>query len=133
MNKCDKEVLCNVKGIKIIVHIALLYGLLLIGNWLQAVLNIAIPGSVIGMLLLFFLLKLRIIKLDWIKEGTQLILKHLTLFFIPVTIGFIDYLELFSGRGILLLLTALLSTALVMGVSGAISQRLARRKEIQHD
>lgn len=121
------------KGIKIIVHIALLYGLLLIGNWLQAVLNIAIPGSVIGMLLLFFLLKLRIIKLDWIKEGTQLILKHLTLFFIPVTIGFIDYLELFSGRGILLLLTALLSTALVMGVSGAISQRLARRKEIQHD
>lgn len=133
MDKCDKEVFCNVKGIKIIVHIALLYGLLLIGNWLQAVLNIAIPGSVIGMLLLFFLLKLRIIKLDWIKEGTQLILKHLTLFFIPVTIGFIDYLELFSGRGILLLLTALLSTALVMGVSGAISQRLARRKEIQHD
>ncbi|WP_405103884.1 CidA/LrgA family protein [Oceanobacillus sp. FSL H7-0719] len=118
---------------KIIVHIAALYALLLIGNWIQDILSLSIPGSVIGMLLLFFLLKLKVIKFAWIKEGTQLILNHLTLFFIPVTIGFINYLELFTGRGILLLLTALFSTALVMGLSGAISQRLASRKEAQHD
>lgn len=121
------------KIMKIIVHIAALYALLLIGNWIQDILSLSIPGSVIGMLLLFFLLKLKIIKFAWIKEGTQLILNHLTLFFIPVTIGFINYLELFTGRGILLLLTALFSTALVMGLSGAISQRLASRKEAQHD
>lgn len=121
------------KIMKIIVHIAALYALLLIGNWIQDILSLSIPGSVIGMLLLFFLLKLKIIKFAWIKEGTQLILNHLTLFFIPVTIGFINYLELFTGRGILLLLTALFSTALVMGLSGAISQRLASRKETQHD
>ncbi len=128
-----KEVLWNVRVVKVIVHIAFLFGLLFIGNWIQAALDIAIPGSVIGMLVLFFLLKLGIIKIEWIKEGTQFILKHLTLFFIPVTIGFMDYLELFNGRGILLLFTALLSTALVMGISGAISQQLARKKEIQHD
>lgn len=121
------------KIMKIIVHIAALYALLLIGNWIQDILSLSIPGSVIGMLLLFFLLKLKVIKFAWIKEGTQLILNHLTLFFIPVTIGFINYLELFTGRGILLLLTALFSTALVMGLSGAISQRLASRKEAQHD
>lgn len=133
MNKCNKEVFGIVKIMKIIVHIAALYALLLIGNWIQDILSLSIPGSVIGMLLLFFLLKLKIIKFAWIKEGTQLILNHLTLFFIPVTIGFINYLELFTGRGILLLLTALFSTALVMGLSGAISQRLASRKETQHD
>lgn len=133
MNKCNKEVFGIVKIMKIIVHIAALYALLLIGNWIQDILSLSIPGSVIGMLLLFFLLKLKIIKFAWIKEGTQLILNHLTLFFIPVTIGFINYLELFTGRGILLLLTALFSTALVMGLSGAISQRLASRKEAQHD
>lgn len=133
MNKCNKEVFGIVKIMKIIVHIAALYALLLIGNWIQDILSLSIPGSVIGMLLLFFLLKLKVIKFAWIKEGTQLILNHLTLFFIPVTIGFINYLELFTGRGILLLLTALFSTALVMGLSGAISQRLASRKEAQHD
>lgn len=122
-----------VRILKITAHIALLYGMLLIGNWFQAFFGLSIPGSVIGMLLLFVLLKFNIIKLNWIKEGTQFILNHLTLFFIPVTIGFINYLELFSGRGILLLLTAVVSTALVMGISGVISQWLANRKETQHE
>lgn len=122
-----------VKVLKIIVHVALLYGMLLTGNWIQEFFRLAIPGSVIGMLLLFVLLKFNIIKIDWIKEGTQFILNHLTLFFIPVTIGFINYLDLFSGRGILLLLTAVGSTALVMGISGVISQWLANRKETQHE
>lgn len=125
--------LVKLKYIKIIIHIALLFGLLFIGDWIQASLNLSIPGSVIGMLLLFALLKLGIIKLNWIQEGTGFILRNLTLFFIPVTIGFINYLELFSGRGILLLLIAVFSTAIVMGVSGGVSQRLAKGKEVQHE
>lgn len=121
------------KLLKGLLHIGFLFGLLYIGNWVQASLSLSIPGSVIGMLLLFVLLKSRIIKLEWIKEGTQFILKNLTLFFVPVTIGFINYLELFSGKGIYLLLIAVLSTAIVMGVSGIVSQRLAKGKEVQHD
>lgn len=133
LNKDNKEVFYIMKVIKIMIHIAVLYVLLLIGEWIQQISGLSVPGSVIGMLLLFFLLQLKIIKLDWIREGTDLILKHLTLFFIPVTIGVINYLELFSGRGILLLLTALVSTGLVIGVSGGLSQHLANRKETQHD
>ena len=121
------------KILKGLIHIGFLFGLLYIGNWIQASLSLSIPGSVIGMLLLFVLLKSGIIKLEWIKEGTSFILRNLTLFFIPVTIGFINYLELFSGRGIYLLLIAILSTAIVMGVSGIVSQRLAKGKEVQHD
>lgn len=121
------------KLIKIIIHIMVLYCLLLVGNWIQASLKLSIPGSIIGMLLLFLLLKLGIIKLEWIREGTQIILKNLTLLFIPITIGFINYLELFSGRGLFLLLVIIISTVLVMGVSGAISQRLAKGKETQHE
>lgn len=121
------------KILKGLIHIGFLFGLLYIGNWIQASLSLSIPGSVIGMLLLFVLLKSGLIKLEWIKEGTSFILKNLTLFFVPVTVGFINYLELFSGRGIYLLLIAILSTAIVMGVSGLISQKLAKGKEVQHD
>ncbi|MHA6250550.1 CidA/LrgA family protein [Oceanobacillus sp. CAU 1775] len=121
------------KLFKGILHIAFLFGLLYIGNWIQASLSLSIPGSVIGMLLLFALLKFGIIKLDWIKEGTQFILRNLTLFFIPVTIGFIEYLELFSGSGLYLLLIAIISTGIVMGVSGFVSQKLAKGKDVQHE
>lgn len=116
-------------AVRIVVHILFLYGILFIGDFIQEILKIPIPGSVIGMLLFFLLLKSGIVKLAWIQEGTSLLLRHLTLFFIPVTVGFIEYLELFSGRGLLLLLTAVISTALVMGISGLVSDRLARRRE----
>ncbi len=117
--------------IRIILHIAFLYLLLFLGNAVQDIFQLSIPGSVLGMLFLFFLLKSGIVKLDWIKEGTSLLLKHLTLFFIPVTVGFMEYLDLFSGRGILLLVVTILSTALVMGLSGFVSERLVKRKEVQ--
>jgi len=119
--------------LKMLIHIGLLFVLLYIGNWIQASLGLSVPGSVIGMLLLFLLLKLGIIKLDWIREGTNVVLKHLALFFIPVNVGFINYLGLFSGSGILLLIITVISTAFVMGFSGAISQWLAKGKETQHE
>ncbi|GGN50728.1 CidA/LrgA family protein [Oceanobacillus indicireducens] len=118
---------------RIITHIFFLYALLLIGNFLQEVFHLFIPGSVIGMLLLFLLLKMGIIKIKWMEEGTSLLLRHLTLFFIPVTIGFMEYLELFKGKGIFLLLITVISTALVMGVGGAVSEQLAHGKETQHE
>lgn len=118
---------------RIITHIFFLYALLLIGNFLQEVFHLLIPGSVIGMLLLFLLLKMGIIKIKWMEEGTSLLLRHLTLFFIPVTIGFMEYLELFRGKGIFLLLITVISTALVMGVGGAVSEQLAHGKETQHE
>lgn len=120
-------------ALRIVIHIAFLYILLLVGNLVQDVFQLFIPGSVIGMLLLFLLLKLEVVKLSWIQEGTSVLLKHLTLFFIPVTIGFIEYLELFSGRGVLLLVITVISTAIVMGISGVVSEQLARRKEAQHE
>lgn len=118
---------------RIITHIFFLYALLLIGNFLQEVFHLLIPGSVIGMLLLFLLLKMGIIKIKWMEEGTSLLLRHLTLFFIPVTIGFMEYLELFRGKGIFLLVITVISTALVMGVGGAVSEQLAHGKETQHE
>lgn len=121
------------KLIKIIMHIIILYGIYLIGNWIQVALNLFIPGSVIGMVLLFIFLMTNIIKVTWIEEGSKLIINHLTLFFIPATVGVMNYFELFKGNGFLLVLIALLSTALVMALSGVVSQWLMRRKEVPHD
>lgn len=119
--------------IRVCLHIMALYVLLFIGNFLQETFQLFIPGSVIGMLLLFFLLKTKIVKLKWIEEGTSLLLRHLTLFFIPVTIGIIEYFNLFAGKGIFLVIAAVVSTALVMGTSGLISEHLAKGKEVQHE
>lgn len=121
------------KFVKIIIHIAILYGLFLIGNWIQHTFHLVIPGSVIGMILLFILLITNCMKLSWIEDGTKLFVNHLTLFFIPATVGIVNYLQLFSGKGLLLIIIVLISTGLVMGISGNISQWLVSKKELNHE
>ncbi|RKQ33531.1 CidA/LrgA family protein [Oceanobacillus halophilus] len=121
------------KIIKIITHIIILYSIFLVGNWIQQKLDLLIPGSVIGMIILFLLLLSNLIKVSWIEEGTKFMIRHLTLFFIPVTVGVISYFELFRGRGFLLVVIVILSTLLVMVSSGWISQWIVTRKEINHD
>ncbi|MBY7145019.1 CidA/LrgA family protein [Virgibacillus sp. NKC19-3] len=116
-------------GLKIIIHIAILYGIFLIGNGIAHYFNLFIPGSVIGMLLLFVLLMTGVIKAPWIDEGARAIINHLALFFIPATVGVMNYVDLFAGKGFLLVIIVLLSTVLVIVTAGHISQSLMRRKE----
>jgi|SRR5690625_2617083 len=113
---------------KICFHIIILYSFYLLGNWIQMSLNLFIPGSVIGMILLFLLLLIKGVKITWIEEGAAFLINNLPLFFIPATVGIIDYFSLFSGKGFLLIIIVLVSTAMVMSVSGRVSQRLARKR-----
>ncbi len=115
--------------ILIVLHIGVLYLFNMIGTWLKDFLNLSVPGSVIGMLLLFTLLMTNIIKVEWIEAGAQFFVSNLVFFFIPATVGIIDYFDLFKGKGILLILIALISTILVMTTSGLTSQFLAKNKE----
>src|SRR5699024_1365294 len=87
-----------------------------------------VPGSVIGLLLLFILLISNVLKVEWIEEGAQFFVNNLVFFFIPATVGVMNYFDLFKGKGILLILIVLLSTILVMGSSGLVSQSLAKDK-----
>src|SRR5699024_8575014 len=118
---------------KIIVHIVLLYCIYFLGNWIQDTFSLVIPGSVIGMIILFILLLTNLIKVSWIKEGATFVVNNLVLFFIPATVGIINYFEFFKGKGFLLIVIVLFSTLLVMISSGVTSQLIMQRKEREHD
>ncbi len=136
MNKSIKTLECFpllIRAAKTTIQILALYGIFLAGNWIQQTFNLIVPGSVIGMIIFFILLLTKGIKVTWMEEGTKLIVNHLTLFFIPATVGVINYFDLFYGKGLLVILIVLISTILVMGISARVSQRLMRKKELQHD
>jgi holin-like protein len=122
-----------IKFVKIMFHIGVLYVIYFIGVWIQQAFHLFLPGSVIGMLILFLLLITNVIKLKWIEEGTKLVVDNLALFFIPVTVGIMNYYELFAGKGFLLIVIVLISTVFVMAGSGLIGQWLFRRREVNHD
>lgn len=114
---------------QVIIHIIFLYCIYRIGNWIQTAFDLIIPGSVIGMMILFILLTTNVIKAAWIEKGANFIINNLVLFFIPATVGLINYLDFFAGPGFLLILIALFCTLLVIASSGAASQWMLGRKE----
>jgi holin-like protein len=121
------------KAAKIIGQLAVLTIFYYLGVWIQELFDLFIPGSIIGMLLLLIALLTKRIKATWVSEGANYIIKHLTLLFIPVTVGIINYLDVFTGKGILLLPIALGSTLLVILSSGAVSQYLVKRREREYE
>lgn len=119
--------------LRIIYQIAILFGVYYIGNWIQDILGLFIPGSVIGLLLMFILLSTGILHPKFIQYGSSYMVKHLVLFFIPTTVGVLNFYQLFMGKGILLIVITIISSLLVMISSGYTSQFLARGKEQAHE
>lgn len=119
----------TMKIVNSIVQIGYLYVILFVGNSIARLLHLPIPGSIIGLVLLFLLLQFHIIKLEWIELGAGLLLSELLLFFIPSAIGVIDYTALFGVQGVKAVLVIVLSAIVVMFATGFTAQLLGQRKK----
>ncbi|OKL35476.1 CidA/LrgA family protein [Domibacillus mangrovi] len=117
------------KFIKVILQMVLLYIFYIGGVWLSDRLHLPLPGSIIGLLLLWTALMLKICPLNWIESGANFILSYLPLFFIPATVGVMNYFHVFAGKGILLILIVVFSTLITMAIAGYTSQYFAGREE----
>jgi len=105
------------KIIRIIIQVFLLYLFYFVGDYLQKLLHLPVSGSIVGLLLLFVLLLLKVIPLKWIEDGATTILAYLPLFFIPATAGIVNHMDIFSGRGLLLILILIVSSALTIAAA----------------
>jgi holin-like protein len=114
--------------LRISVQILILFGIYQAGVYLQTLLGVPIPGSIIGLLLLFGMLTLKVLPVSLIEDGSRFLLKHLTLFFVPVTVGVMQYGYVFRGQGVLLIPAVLLSTILVMALTGKLFEYLMAKK-----
>lgn len=110
-----------------LVQIILLFLVYEVGVLIQEYFGLFIPGSVIGLILMFLLLTTGLLKVNWVEEGAKSMNKHLVLFFIPATVGIMNHYELFAGKGIFLIVIVLFSTILVMATAGLVSQWLVRK------
>ena len=114
--------------VRIIVQIGILNIFYYMGVGIVALLHVPLPGSVIGLLLLALSLNFKIIKVEYIQDGAGFLIGVLTLFFIPATVGVIDYPELFSTTGLLIMLAVIASTLISIYVTGLLSQMVEKKE-----
>ncbi|WP_150270189.1 CidA/LrgA family protein [Paenibacillus tepidiphilus] len=98
-------------------------------NALTPYLHIPIPGSIIGMILLFLLLESGIVRLNWVEAGASWLLAELLLFFIPSAIGVMKYTSLLEADGLQVLAVVVVGTFAVMACSGMLTGAIYKLKE----
>lgn len=98
-------------------QIFIIFTFSLIGTFISNLLPLPIPGSIIGMLLLFFALEFKLIKLAYVEKGADNLMKYLSLFFVPLTVGVIDYLDVLSTNALALIVLILVTTIVTYGIS----------------
>lgn len=107
----------------------ILLAVTLLGEIFCALIPLAIPAGIYGLVLLFVCLCLRIVKLEQIEGAADFLIEIMPLFFIPAGVGLMTrWVQL---RSLLLpVLAAIFGiTVLVMIVTGLVTQCMVRQKE----
>ncbi len=98
-----------------------------VGEVLNKVVNIPLPGSIIGMILLFVCLLFRLIKLEMIEEISKFLLEHLAFFFIPAGVGLLAYVGILKENLLPILVICFVTTFIVMIITGWTVQIIKKR------
>lgn len=118
----------SLKVFIIVCQILFIHVFLFIGIGIKYLVNIPLPASMIGLILLFIGLQIKLIKLEWVEKGATWLLAELLLFFVPSAVGIIDYEEILNLKGIETVILIAISTFIVMGATGFIAEKIYNRK-----
>lgn len=97
------------------------------GELLHYFLPLPIPASIYGIVLLFVALELKVIKVRDIRETSSFLIAVMPVMFIPAAVGLIDSWKSIGDAWLQYIVVTVLSTFIVMGVSGWITQFVIRR------
>lgn len=115
---------------KLFNQLALILGIWAAGEYISSLIQniVVIPGSIVGMLLLFLMLQFKVIKLEGIEELSNIFLDNMAIFFIPAGVSLINSLDIIASNIWVLAITILISTVIVMYFTGIVVEIMIKNK-----
>ena len=96
----------------------------LCGEFVSRFFDLPIPGNVLGMGLLLLALLTKLVDIKWLEEAAEMLLSNMALFFVPAGVGVMVYSDLIAAEWLPITLATVLSTFVVMAVTGKLAQKL---------
>lgn len=109
----------------------ILFGCLAIGELIVYLTGVKLPSSIIGMLLLTLMLKIGWVKLRWVKGISDFLVKNMGFFFVPAGVAVMMYFDLIKASFWPIMVATLVSTILVLAVTGWVHQFMRKKVRIK--
>jgi len=96
----------------------IIFGCLAVGELIVWLTGITIPSSIIGMLLLAFLLQVKLVRIEWVKGISDFLISNLGFFFVPPGVALMLYFDIIRAEFLPIMVATVVSTLLVLVVTG---------------
>ena len=97
-----------------------------IGEALKYVLPLPIPASIYGLVLMFVLLETKVLKVEAVQDAGKFLIEIMPMMFIPAGVGLLNAWDTLKP---VLIVILFVSTIVVMGVSGKVTQTMIEAEE----
>lgn len=116
---------------KVFNQLAIILGIWAIGEYISSAISsfVLIPGSIIGMIILFLMLQFKIISMESIDSISGFFLDNMALFFVPAGVSLIKSMNIIKENIIILVLAIFVTTVIVMWSTGIVVEVMMKRKE----
>lgn len=103
----------------------------LISSLFKSIINI--PGTIVGMIILFLFLQFKVIKEEMIKDVTDFLLNNMAIFFVPAGVSLIQSLGLIRDNIIVLILSGTVATVVIMLATGKVVDIMINKKMMKNN
>lgn len=105
----------------------------LIGEWCHEVIPLPIPASIYGLIFMLVGLVCGVIKLEQVDETATFLIEIMPVMFIPAGVGLLVSYDALKPNLISVSVITLLTTVIVMGVTGVVAQLIMRHTKGKED
>ncbi len=119
--------------IKYLKQLTIIMAVSFVGEFLNQVLPLPVPGSVYGLVLMFLLLMTKRIKLPQVEDVGDFLIKMMPVLFIGPSVSLITVAGGLADRLVPILAVCIISTMVVMAVTGLTAQAVLRQKTGRKD
>ena len=114
---------------KYIRHLVIILFISFIGEALKYVLPLPIPASIYGLVLMFVLLETIVLKVEAVQDAGKFLIEIMPMMFIPAGVGLLNAWDTLKPVLIPIIVILFVSTIVVMGVSGKVTQTMIEAEE----
>lgn len=100
-----------------------------VGVIIQNIFNLPLPGTILGMLILFVLLWTKVLKVESIEKVCDFLILNMIIFFLPPAVELLEYMALLKTGFFKIIILLIVTTVITMIVTGKTVDFCIKRME----